>query len=103
MEELRRDRAQMSATRDAQPDETAPQQAYSKAVVSRKRARGRIESFREGARPPPLRCATSQNPPDYHVEKDGTDRRARRRKKNDGGVKQLTPDSGIGDLSRAPC
>jgi hypothetical protein len=34
--------------RDAQPDETAPQQAYSKAVVSRKRARGRIESFREG-------------------------------------------------------
>jgi hypothetical protein len=34
--------------RDAQPDETAPQQAYSNAVVSRKRARGRIESFREG-------------------------------------------------------
>src|ERR1700730_8140908 len=34
--------------RDAQPGETAPQQAYSKAVVSRKRARGRIESFREG-------------------------------------------------------
>src|ERR1700724_463507 len=34
--------------RDAQPAETAPQQAYSKAVVSRKRARGRIESFREG-------------------------------------------------------
>ena len=34
--------------RDAQPDETAPQQAYSKAVVTRKRERGRIESFREG-------------------------------------------------------
>ena len=34
--------------RDAQPGETAPQQAYSKAVVSRKRARGRIECFREG-------------------------------------------------------
>ena len=34
--------------RDAPPDETAPQQAYSQAVVSRKRARGRIESFREG-------------------------------------------------------
>jgi hypothetical protein len=32
----------------AQPDETAPQQAYSKAVVTRKRERGRIESFREG-------------------------------------------------------
>ena len=34
--------------RDAQPDETAPQQAYSKAVVTRKRERGRIESFCEG-------------------------------------------------------
>jgi hypothetical protein len=34
--------------RDAQPDEAALQQAYSKTVVSRKRARGRIESFREG-------------------------------------------------------
>jgi hypothetical protein len=34
--------------RDAQPDETAPQQAFGKAVVSRKKARGRIESFREG-------------------------------------------------------
>ena len=34
--------------RDAQPDETAPRQAYGKAVVSRKKARGRIESFREG-------------------------------------------------------
>ena len=34
--------------RDAQPDETAPQQAYGKAVVSRKGARGQIESFREG-------------------------------------------------------
>ncbi len=31
-----------------QPDETAPQQAYSKAVVTRKGERGRIESFREG-------------------------------------------------------
>src|SRR5271167_2729917 len=30
--------------RDAQPDETAPQQAYGKAVVSRKGARGQIES-----------------------------------------------------------
>jgi hypothetical protein len=34
--------------RDAQPDEAALQQAYNKTVVSRKRARGRIESFREG-------------------------------------------------------
>jgi hypothetical protein len=34
--------------RDAQPGETTPQPAYSKAVVSRKRARGRIESFRQG-------------------------------------------------------
>ena len=34
--------------RDAQPDETAPQQAYGNVVVSRRRARGRIESFREG-------------------------------------------------------
>jgi hypothetical protein len=33
---------------DAQPDETAPQEAYSKAVVSRKRVRGRMESFRDG-------------------------------------------------------
>src|SRR5580704_11653182 len=30
--------------RDAQPDETAPQRAYGKAVVTRKRERGRIES-----------------------------------------------------------
>ena len=34
--------------RDAQPDKTAPQKAYSKAVVTRKRERGRIKSFREG-------------------------------------------------------
>src|ERR1700674_3083324 len=34
--------------RDAQPAETAPQRAYSKAVVSRNRARGRMESFRQG-------------------------------------------------------
>jgi hypothetical protein len=34
--------------RDVQPGETAPQPAYSKAVVSRKRARGRLESFRQG-------------------------------------------------------
>ena len=34
--------------RDAQPDQTVPQRAHSKAVVSRKRARGRTDSFREG-------------------------------------------------------
>jgi hypothetical protein len=34
--------------RDAQLAETAPQWAYSKAVVSRKRARGRMESFHQG-------------------------------------------------------
>jgi hypothetical protein len=34
--------------RDAQPDETAPQPAHSEGVVSRKRARSRVESFREG-------------------------------------------------------
>jgi hypothetical protein len=33
---------------DARLDETAPQEAYSKAVVSRKRARGGMKSFREG-------------------------------------------------------
>jgi hypothetical protein len=33
---------------DARPDETAPQEAYSKAVVSQKRARGGMKSFREG-------------------------------------------------------
>jgi hypothetical protein len=36
--------------RDAQPDETVPQRAHSKAVVSRKRAGGRMDSFREGWR-----------------------------------------------------
>ncbi len=34
--------------RDAQPDETVPQRAHSEAVVSRKKARGRMDSFREG-------------------------------------------------------
>jgi hypothetical protein len=35
--------------RDAQPDETLlPQRAHSEPVVSRKRARGRMDSFREG-------------------------------------------------------
>jgi hypothetical protein len=34
--------------RDAQPDETAPQRAYRKAVVPRKREGGRMGSFREG-------------------------------------------------------
>jgi hypothetical protein len=34
--------------RDAQPDITAPQPVHSEEVVSRKRARGRMESFREG-------------------------------------------------------
>jgi hypothetical protein len=34
--------------RDAQPDETVPQQVHSEGVVSRKRARGRMASFREG-------------------------------------------------------
>lgn len=34
--------------RDAQPDETMPQRAYRKAVVPRKRAGGRMGSFREG-------------------------------------------------------
>ena len=34
--------------RDAQPDETVPQRAHSEAVVSRKRARGRMDPFREG-------------------------------------------------------
>src|SRR5438270_10395305 len=32
--------------RDAQPDETVPQRAHSEAVVSRKRARGGMDSFR---------------------------------------------------------
>jgi hypothetical protein len=36
--------------RDAQPNETMPQPAHSEGVVSRKRARGRMESFREGWR-----------------------------------------------------
>jgi len=37
--------------RDAQPDETAlPQRAHNAAVVSRKRAGGRMDSFREGWR-----------------------------------------------------
>ena len=36
--------------RDAQPDETVPQRAHSEAVVSRKRTRGRMDSFREGWR-----------------------------------------------------
>ena len=34
--------------RDAQPDETVPQQVHGEGVGSRKRARGRMESFREG-------------------------------------------------------
>ena len=34
--------------RDAQPDETVLQPGHSEGVVSRKRARGRIESFRQG-------------------------------------------------------
>ena len=34
--------------RDAQPDETVLQPGHSEGVVSRKRARGRMESFREG-------------------------------------------------------
>src|SRR5947207_1212782 len=34
--------------RDAQPDETVPQRVHSEGGVSRKRARGRMESFREG-------------------------------------------------------
>jgi hypothetical protein len=34
--------------RDAQPDETAAQPAHSEGVVSRKRTRGRMESFRAG-------------------------------------------------------
>jgi hypothetical protein len=36
--------------KDAQPTETMPQPAHSEGVVSRKRARGRMESFREGWR-----------------------------------------------------
>ena len=36
--------------RDAQPDETVPQRAHCAAVVSRKRAGGRMDSFREGWR-----------------------------------------------------
>ena len=36
--------------RDAQPDETAAQPAHSEGVVSRKRTRGRMESFREGCK-----------------------------------------------------
>ncbi len=38
----------VALARDAQPDETAPQPAHSKGIVSRKRTRGRMESFREG-------------------------------------------------------
>jgi hypothetical protein len=34
--------------RDAQPTETVPRRAHSDGVVSRKRARGRMASFREG-------------------------------------------------------
>jgi hypothetical protein len=34
--------------KDAQPEETMPQRAYVKAIVPRKRARGRMESFLEG-------------------------------------------------------
>jgi hypothetical protein len=34
--------------RDAQPDETVPQQVHSEGVMFRKRARGRMASFREG-------------------------------------------------------
>jgi hypothetical protein len=34
--------------RDAQPDETAPQRAFSKVVVSRNRPLGRMESFHQG-------------------------------------------------------
>jgi hypothetical protein len=34
--------------RDAQPDETVLQPGHSEGVVSRKRVRGRMESFREG-------------------------------------------------------
>jgi hypothetical protein len=34
--------------RDAQPDETAPLRAFSKVVVSRNRAGGRMESFHQG-------------------------------------------------------
>jgi len=36
--------------RDARPDETVPQRAHSEAVVSRKRARGRMDSFCEGSK-----------------------------------------------------
>jgi hypothetical protein len=36
--------------KDAQPDETMPQQVHSEGVVSTKRARGRMQSFREGWR-----------------------------------------------------
>jgi hypothetical protein len=34
--------------RDAQPNETVPQRVHSEGVVSRKKARGRMASFREG-------------------------------------------------------
>jgi hypothetical protein len=37
-----------AVARDAQPDETAAQPAHSEGVVSRKRTRGRMESFRAG-------------------------------------------------------
>ena len=37
-------------TRDAQPGETVPQRAHSEAVVSRKRARARMDSFRKGSK-----------------------------------------------------
>ena len=36
--------------RDAQPVETVAQRAHSEAVVSRQRARGRMDSFREGSK-----------------------------------------------------
>ena len=36
--------------KDAEPDETVPQRVHGKPVVSRKRARGRMDSFREGWR-----------------------------------------------------
>jgi hypothetical protein len=42
------DGARGALARDAQPDETVPQRARSEAVVSRKRARGRMKSFSEG-------------------------------------------------------
>ena len=35
-------------TRDAQPDETAPQQAHNEDIVRRKRAGSRMELIREG-------------------------------------------------------